>query len=468
MIKVNFIKSFLIVAFAMLVGLQACKKSSDNEPTPIVNKGKTITVSGNITKDSTWKVTDTIILSGFVYVKNATLTIEAGTIIKGEPGSKATLIIEQGSKIMAVGSTSKPIVFTSGKAAGQRGYGDWGGIIICGKAKTNKHDGGTGSGIAEGGIGSTYGGSDDADNSGKLQYVRIEFAGIPLTATANSEINGLTLYAVGSATTIDHIQVSYSGDDSYEWFGGSVNCKYLVAFRGWDDEFDTDNGYNGKLQFLVSLRDPKIADQSGSNCFESDNDADGSTLTPVTHAIFSNVSVFGPLNGTETSTSINVKYENSMQIRRGSTICIYNSIFAGYPVGLYIDGAKGNAPTKAEDNTLQIENCIMSGMSTNFKVASGTPATPYTLAQLQAYYEKTERANSTLTTLVDLKITNPFSLTAPNFLPATGSPALTGGLFTNANLSDAFFDKTATFKGAFGTSDWTSGWCNWDPQNTKY
>jgi len=464
--KSSLIKNVVLIAVAIVFVLQACEKSETSEPVII---GSSKTIQGNITKDTTWSAKDTIMLSGFVYVKGATLTIEAGTLIKGVPGSKATLIIERGSKIMAIGTPSKPIVFTSGKPAGQRGYGDWGGIVLCGNASTNKHDVSTGIGIAEGGIGSQYGGTNDADNSGTMQYVRIEFSGIPLTSTANSELNGLTLYGVGSGTTIDHIQVSYCGDDSYEYFGGTVNCKYLVAFRGWDDEFDTDNGYRGKLQFILSLRDPRAADQSGSNGFESDNDADGSSLTPNTHPIFSNVSFFGPLNGTETTTSIDTKYEHAMQIRRGSTLCVYNSIFVGYPkAGLYLDGAKGNTPAKAEDNTLQIENCIMAGMAVNYKVASGTPATPYTVEQVQAYFESASRNNSVLTTAADLKITGPFSLTAPNFLPASGSPALTGAAFTNSNLSDAFFDKTATYKGAFGTTDWTQSWCNWDPQNTKY
>jgi hypothetical protein len=217
--------------------------------------GQVINVSGDITANTKWYAAAKYMLSGFVYVKsNATLTIEPGTIIKGVSGTKAALIIEKGSKIMAAGTAEKPIVFTSDKPKGQRGYGDWGGLVICGNAPTNKHDGGiTGNGVAEGGIGSTYGGTIAADNSGVLQYVRIEFPGIGLTATANSEINGLTLYAVGSGTTIDHIQVSYSGDDSYEWFGGTVNMKYLVALRGWDDDWDTDNGYSGKVQFLLQL-----------------------------------------------------------------------------------------------------------------------------------------------------------------------------------------------------------------------
>lgn len=227
------------------------------EVTVVPSTGQVITVSGDITSDTRWYEQAEYNLSGFVYVKNnATLTIEPGTIIKGVSNTKATLIIERGSKIMAAGTAEKPIVFTSDKAPGQRATGDWGGIVIAGNAKTNKHDDGTGIGIAEGGIGTKYGGNDDNDNSGVLQFVRIEFPGIPLTSTANSEINGLTLYSVGMGTTIDHIQVSYSGDDSFEWFGGNVNMKYLVALGGLDDGFDTDNGFSGKIQFGLIIQDP--------------------------------------------------------------------------------------------------------------------------------------------------------------------------------------------------------------------
>lgn len=125
-----------------------------------------------------------------------------------------------------------------------------------------------------------------------MQYVRIEYPGIALTL--NNEINGLTMGGVGRGTTIDHIQVSYSGDDSYEWFGGTVNCKYLIAFRGWDDDFDTDYGYSGKLQYLVALRDPDIADQSSSNSFESDNDGSGTLNEPITSPTWWNVTMIGP------------------------------------------------------------------------------------------------------------------------------------------------------------------------------
>lgn len=428
------------------------------EVTVVPSNGQQITVSGDITSDTRWYANARYFLSGFVYVKNnATLTIEPGTIIKGVSGTKGALIIEKGSKIMAQGTAASPIVFTSDKAKGQRGYGDWGGLVICGNAPTNKHDNGTGSGIAEGGIGSTYGGNNPADNSGILKYVRIEFPGIPLTATANSEINGLTLYSVGSGTTIDHIQVSYSGDDSFEWFGGNVNAKHIVAFRGWDDDFDTDNGYSGKVQFFVSLRDPASADQSQSNGFESDNDADGSTLTPVTSAIFSNGSMFGPL--ATPATTINSLYRRAMHLRRGTRLSIYNTIFAGYPTGLDIDGQKGDSPAQATANALQIENCVMAGMTSNFSTAYLTNA--------EAWFTDASRNNQVMATNDLLQIADPFNLTAPDFLPGTGSPLLSGAAFTNTRLTDSFFTQTA-YRGAFGTTNWTTGWCNFNPQNTDY
>ncbi len=419
--------------------------------------GQVIQVSGDITTDTKWYAAGKYMLNGFVYVKNnATLTIEAGTLIKGVSGTKGTLIIERGSKIIAQGTETAPIIFTSDKPKGQRSYGDWGGIVLCGKAPTNKHDNGTGTGTAEGGIGSEYGGTDPDDNSGTLQYVRIEFPGIGLTATANSEINGLTLYAVGAGTTIDHIQVSYSGDDSFEWFGGTVKMKYLVAFRGWDDDWDTDNGYSGKVQFFVSLRDPAVADQSQSNGFESDNDSDGSTLSPYTSAQFVNGTVLGPM--VTSSTTIHTLFRHAMQLRRGSRLSIYNTVFAGWPKGLFIDGAKGDSPSQAAANVLQIENCVMSGMGINY-------VTDYFASE--SWYLDGTRNNEVKASNDLLMLTDPFNLTSPNFLPATGSPILSGASFANSRLTDSFFTPVS-YRGAFGTTDWTTGWCNFDPQNTDY
>lgn len=432
----------------------------------VPSNGQQITVSGDITSNATWYANARYFLSGFVYVKNnATLTIEPGTIIKGLSGTKASLIIERGSKIIAQGTSSDPVIFTSDKPAGQRASGDWGGIVICGKATTNKHDSGAGVGVAEGGIGSLYGGIDDADNSGIMQYVRIEFPGIPLTSTANSEINGLTMYAVGSGTTIDHIQVSFSGDDSFEWFGGAVGLKYIVALRGLDDDFDTDNGFKGKVQFALGIRDPEVADQSGSNGFESDNDADGSTLTPVTAPVFSNVTLFGPY--AVSKTNVNSLYKRSMHLRRSTQLSVFNSIFAGWPKGLILDGTVGNTPLMAANNTLQIENCILAGMTANFEAASGTPANPYTIAETQTYFESLSRGNSDNNSVSDIIVSTPLSMTAPLLLPSSGSSFITGASFTSPMMGSGFF-STVIFKGAFGTTDWTTGWCNFDPQNAYY
>jgi len=437
------------------------------EVTVVPSAGQSITVSGDITSDTKWYAQARYFLSGFVYVKNnATLTIEPGTIIKGVSNTKATLIIERGSKIIAAGTESHPIIFTSDKPAGERATGDWGGIVIAGRAKTNKHDDGEGVGIAEGGIGTRYGGNDDNDNSGVLQFVRIEFPGIPLTSTANSEINGLTLYSVGRATTIDHIQVSYSGDDSYEWFGGTVNAKYIVAYAGLDDAFDTDNGFSGKIQFGLILQDPLKSDQSGSNAFESDNDADGSLLTPVTSPVFSNITAFGPLAVTATLPA-ETKHEKALHLRRGTMTSIYNSVFAGFPQGLSIDGQKGNSPTRADLNELQIENTILAGMTAKYVEKTGTVSVPYTVAQHQAYFTATARNNNDGMSLAEIIGNGFISLTSPNILPQAGSPLLTGASFTNTRLADTFFTPTS-YRGAFGTENWTSGWCNWNPQTTVY
>lgn len=419
-----------------------------------VPAGETINVSGDITSNTTWTENNTYILNGFVYVKSpAVLTIEPGTKIRGDKASKGTLIIERGAQIMAVGTSSKPIIFTSNQPVGQRDYGDWGGLIICGRAPINLP---TGEGVIEGGTGATFGGGGSPnanDNSGKLKYVRIEFCGIAFQT--NQEINGLTLGGVGAGTEIDYIQVSYSGDDSYEMFGGTVNLKHIIAFRGWDDDFDTDNGYIGKVQFGVSLRDPNIADQSGSNSFESDNDGSGTTATPYTKTIFSNISVFGPQ--VDAGTTINSLFKRAAHLRRNTQTCIYNSILTGYPVGLLIDGS--STETNATNNDLQFRNNVIAGCAANLAVASGS------VWDITSWFNTAGFNNSTYTNNSDLMIADPYNLGNPNFLPSTGSPVLAGSDFTNPNL--AGFEQT-DFVGAFGVSNWTSGWSNWNPQNTEY
>lgn len=441
-----------------------------------------ITVQGAITANQNWTAGNVYLIKGFVYVRSgATLTIEKGTIIKGSPkeddptgqGKGGTLIIQPGAKLMAVGTADQPIIFTSSKAIGQRNYGDWGGIVLIGKAPTNQ----AGSIGLEGGIEGTIGTyNEPTDNSGTLQYVRIEFGGIALSNQANSEINGLTLYGVGSGTTIDHIQVSYSGDDSYEWFGGTVNMKYLVAFRGFDDDFDTDWGYVGKVQYAVSLRDPEVADQSGSNGFESDNYNPGEPATganagmPLTAPVFANVSNYvtsgTPSNATQKGSGA---YQSAMHLRRNTSISVYNSVLVGYPEGLRLDGSATGTLANATSGALDLKGIVFANVGIPNSTTAIRGAGNITNQQAQDYFNAAARKNQVvastdLATLL-LNAAN-FNLTTPNFLPQTGSPLLTGAVWEGKG-ADAFFTKE-TFRGAFGTTNWTTGWTNWNPQNTDY
>ena len=442
---------------ALLLG--ACKKEDDQDVTPDpVTREFTVTANGSVntvegssdvnytfTSDKVW------LLKGFVYVESgATLTIQPGTIIKGDKDTKGTLIIKRGGKIMAEGTASQPIVFTSNLPAGSRAAGDWGGVIICGKAPNNQPGG---EATVEGGVEATYGGSDATDNSGILRYVRIEFPGIPFQP--NQEINGLTLASVGKGTTIDHIQVSYCGDDSYEWFGGNVDVKHLVAFRGLDDDFDMDNGYSGRFQFGVALRDPDQADASGSNGFEHDNDAAGTTASPYTTPVISNVSVFGPKR--DAGTTINSNYKRATHLRRNAHTRVFNSMFAGFPTGCLIDGSACEANCDA--GMLKVKNCVYSAMETLTATASGSTW------DVAGWF--TANGNTSLAQNSELGVVDGFNLLSPNFTLAGGSTLASGADFGDADLNDPFF-TSVPYRGAFGTENWTSGWCNWDPQNTPY
>jgi hypothetical protein len=368
-------------------------------PQSTIYPATTVTISaGDITTNTTWSAGNVYLLNGWVYVKaGTTLTIEPGTIIRGDKTNKGALIIEKGATINANGTASNPIVFTSNQAAGSRDYGDWGGIIILGNAVINVTGG---SATIEGGVGSTYGGSNDADNSGTFKYVRIEFPGIAFST--NNEINGLTLGGVGSATQLDYIQVSYSGDDSFEWYGGTVNAKHLIAFRGWDDDFDTDFGFRGKVQFAVSLRDKNIADVSGSNGYESDNDGSGSTNAPFTNCVFSNFSLFGPkANLTDT---IHTNYKRALHLRRNTKLNVFNSVFSGWPTGLFIDGT--NTQANAIGNELKIKNCVLVGMNSFF-------ASDFE----RSYFMDNLRNNDTMATTNMMMIYDAYNMNNPNFLP---------------------------------------------------
>ncbi|MCC7245652.1 MAG: T9SS type A sorting domain-containing protein [Saprospiraceae bacterium] len=408
-----------------------------------------IPVSGEITSNTTWTKNNTYLLTGFVYVEDgATLTIQAGTVVKGDKATKGALIVTRTGKINAQGTADEPIVFTSNET--EPDYGDWGGVIILGNAPTNASSGGNaGVGVIEGGVDTPegdglYGGTNAADNSGVFSYVRIEYPGIAFQP--NNEINGLTMGGVGNGTKIDHVQVSYSGDDAFEWFGGTVNCKNLIAYRTVDDDFDADFGFSGNIQFAFSVRDPEVADVSGSNGFEVDNDGSGSTTTPKTRPTFSNVTIIGPSGAT-----IAADYKRAAHLRRNCEVGIYNSLLIGnYPVGLFIDGAATVA--NAQGGLLEVKNTLVAGPTELLKTTDAA----FNIAD---WYGTSGWGNATSANTAGAMLTNPFNLDAPNAFPLSGSPALSGAAFSAARLSNAFFTPT-TYIGAFGgvNTDWTCRW----------
>ena len=478
-------KNILYVAALSALAVVGCRKiEMDGEKEVIIvngggttNTAQTITLSGRINADTVLKSANTYILKGLVYmVGNHTMTVEAGTTIKGSfsGADVAALIITRGSKLIANGTPTAPIVFTS--ASPNPASGDWGGIVLLGKAAINtSYNGTVGLYQVEGGIDNANGdglaGSGDAvaptpvdnDNSGSLSYVRIEYAGYAFQP--DKEINSLTMAGVGSGTTIDHVQVTYAKDDAFEWFGGSVNCKYLIAYKTQDDDFDTDNGFSGNVQFGLVLRDSLIADISTSEAFESDNNASGTTVTPKTSAVFSNITAIGPratLNNTGNSL-----FRAGAQIRRNSALSIYNSIIMGWPQGILIDASTGT-PTdlNINDSTLRIRNTTLAGNTINLKyTVSASAPTGSSDASILTWFTSSYFNNDILTNSSDAKLIQPFNYTAPDPTPFAGSNGnakiLTGASFTDPKLTNPFF-TTVTFRGAIAPagveSTWWKGW----------
>lgn len=440
---------------------------------------------GNVT----WTANKIYKLQGFVRVgeektkgtitRRTVLTIEPGTLILGERASKGALVVQRGSQLIANGTADKPIVFTSERAVGEREAGDWGGIILCGQAPNNLAEADR---ELEGGYGAFHGGDNAADNSGSLKYVRIEYAGIPINP--NQEVNALTFGSVGSGTTIDYVQASYGLDDSFEWFGGNVNCKHLIAYKGLDDDFDTDNGYSGYVQFGIGIRGTTIADQSGSNGFECDNNAQGSALTPFTSAIFANMSIIGAKGAA--ATSISPQFQHGAQLRRNNKQKIYNTLITGYPWGVYIDSQLGDAKGNAQKGDIDLQNVALIGIEawgTNFwgtggsvsynprgvpvrETEANTAATPILIGEAKPTdWFKAQAGNKILDNRSKSGLNdNLWSVGRPTFTLGTGAD------LTGANLPatlPAFFEKT-DYIGAFKSNDWTAGWAEFNPQTVVY
>jgi hypothetical protein len=446
-------------------------------PQSTIYPSATDTISAAITANTTWTTGKTYLLRGLIYVKNgATLTIQPGVIVKGDAtvSGGTALIITKGSKINAVGTSAAPIVFTSSKDTGARQVGDWGGVIILGKAALNRPGGVANiEGIATS-TDTEYGGSttpDDNDNSGNLKYARIEYGGYVFAT--DQEINGLTMGSVGRNTVIDYVQCSFINDDAFEWFGGTVNCSHLVSFRSLDDDFDSDFGYSGSVQFALGVRDPNISDQSSgstSEGFESDNDGNGTTNTPYTSAVFSNVTWIGSYRGTvgTAAPSGTYKFRRALRIRRATRLKVLNSVFTDAPYGVFMDGT-------AVRNNLQTGNTVFKN---NIIAGCFRAVEPGTAALLtDSIFNNAVWNNDSLVSTTGL-LESPYDYISGDYRPASGSPALSDVNFTDAAFngrkivtSAASYIREVTYRGAFAPSPasmWTEGWCEWNPQSKVY
>ncbi|MEQ9364621.1 MAG: hypothetical protein RIF32_10275 [Leptospirales bacterium] len=401
-----------------------------------------VTLTGDITTNIT--VRCGLITSTAFVRSGATLTIPAGGQVFGADGS--SLFILQGGKLVTQGTAAQPVVFTSAQAVGSRKPGDWGGIVLIGNAQAN----GGNALQTEGNDKQNYGGAastNDADSSGSLSYTRIEFAGD--TLASGDELNCLSMYTVGSGTNLDHIQCHMGRDDAFEWFGGAVNAKFLVATGTSDDDFDMDLGYHGKLQHLVGYKfDDGSAGNSSSDSrsFEFDG-TDGGALPGVPYnlpssAMVANFTVVGS-KGVFTDSQASGAY--IMRLRERLTGHIAHGYATGYTTAATAEIRCSDTGT---DTTVHSTVFVPTGTTSN----NGASCTMNQSATVTA-------TGVQLTAEAD-EVTG----TAPNLIP-TGGVTVTGltALHTqNAAFNDGFFDNT-TYAGAIDPAgaDWTAGWTTW-------
>ncbi len=428
----------------------------------------TIKVNRTLYADSIYQLVNTTIVPDGV-----TLTIQPGTLILGnKTGTRSCLQVERGGKLYAVGTAKAPIVFTSDQPQGSKNAGDWGGIILLGKARVNTV---SGTATIEGGTNGVYGGTDDDDSSGVLQYLRIEYAGIAFAP--NQEINSLTMGGVGRKTKISHIMSSYGNDDSFEWFGGTVNATNLIAFAGLDDEFDTDYGFTGRLQFLFGMRDSAQRDVSTSNGMEADNDGTGTLSTPRSHPRISNLTLVGPTN--DTTNVPNSLFGRGGHWRRSTRYGLFNSVITGYQEGLRIDGGNGDLDSVfvggadcPQPANFRIRNTVITGKLSEVRGVSGTSQT-----LTDSWFNCSSMGNvrGGNHSGAGLLAVSQADLNNPDPRPSGISPAATGSDFTDAQLAagNNFTFATTSYKGAFDPNasrkaQWDSVWANYNPKKTTF
>jgi len=453
-------------AFAALL-LAAC--NSDDTGTNVIPPGDAV-ISGNITASRTLFKDTTYTISGFVQVTNgATLTIQPGTTILGDFATVgSSLFITRGARIQAIGTAAEPIVFTSSRPVGQRQAGDWGGLIIIGNGIINRSAPvileGTGTGASN--PSQEYsGGNSNTDNSGTLRYVRVEFAGYA-TAT-DAELNTFTFAAVGSGTTLEYLEALYGLDDSYEFFGGAVDGKYLVSYEAGDDHFDMSEGYVGRLQYLIAYQTAKVTVRPGAGNASSDpqgieNDgcsgtgcATGQNSTPFNTPVVANFTLVGSGTGTDIDATSG---GYGAILRRGTGGYYVNGVIARWPKGAF--GLRDSTTTKVRltDGILDIRNVQVVEAPSIFTTASG--GFVLTDSVTRSIVRDGAATTASLFTTFTMPAASPASF---DWTPPAGSTLATGGLTVFAgNLATAagtFVTGTA-YRGAAapGGTKWWAGW----------
>ncbi|MEX2570006.1 MAG: fibronectin type III domain-containing protein [Gemmatimonadota bacterium] len=424
------------------------------------------TISSNITSNRTLYADTLYTLSGYVRVGNgATLTIEPGTKIVGDYDVIASsLFIERGARIMAEGTAAEPIVFTSSRPEGERRPGDWGGLVLLGNGVINRSSPVILEGTENLDSPVEYsGGSDNSDSSGSLKYVRIEFAGHEVAP--NAELNSLTLAAVGSGTVIEHVQVLAGLDDSFEWFGGAVDARYLVSYEAGDDHLDISEGYQGRIQHAIAFQSRQLLPRPGAGSVASDpqgiendgcsgqNCLDGQDSEPLNLPVIANFTLIGAGSAYTTSGG-----DMGMNIRRGTGGYYVNGVVARYDRAA-ISLRDATTQARLADDDLLVSNLVLA--------ENGQAFLPQTGETVQFSVDEEDNdidlVAGSAASLFNALPTDPSSATQFDWTPAAGSPAATGGLTEfNGKLAEraGSFVTATSYRGAADPNGdkWWEGW----------
>jgi hypothetical protein len=465
-------KKILLAAIGLTAIISSCKKNDlTNVDKPLTIGSTQDTLRGTISVNTT--VTRTTILQGLVYVApGVTLTVNPGVTIKGSTGpaipdtvnlenNKGTLLIQQGAQLIANGTATSPIVWTSEQPVGSRHYGDWGGVVLYGNATMHKATGATTNTFEafdyKPDVRNTYGGTNDADNSGSIKFNRFEFGG-GVVYQVNKEVNGFTMCAVGSATVFNHNEIAWAGDDAIEFFGGDVNIDHVLAYEPHDDNFDEDEGYHGKMQFIIGYQTTNC-DNSGSHFIESDNDASATNALPHTNAFIANATFVGPTvpQNFGSNPTTGFYYDGGVFVRRNSRLTLVNSlVIAQQQPFAVVTGPTTNvlvASAPSLSDSVVISYNIFQTNSANPVVKSTIEGNPTPLASTTDAFSLgrlggAANNNVALGAFADFKLDGTLK-------PLAGSPALSGGA-NLAALGLPFFAGT-TQRGAVTTTDvWTA------------